>query len=117
MRIMLAVAVCSMPFLAPDQAGAQQLRAKVSPESAQSAALARVPNGTVQATQLKVERGTMVYIYDISAPGGSGLEEVQVSAVDGRVVSVQHLGGAPDHAANPGQRVADRVNGPAPPRR
>jgi hypothetical protein len=117
MRLMLAVAVWSILLLAPDQAGAQQLRTKVSPESAQSAALARVPNGSVQAMQLKVERGTLVYIYDISAPGGSGLEEVQVSAVDGRVVSVQHLGGAPDHAATPGQRVADRVNGPAPPQR
>lgn len=117
MRLLLVLAVCSIPMLAPAQAAAQQLRPKVSPESAQSAALARVPNGSVQAMQLKVERGTMVYIYDISAPGGSGLEEVQVSAVDGRVLSVQHLGGAPDRAATPGQRVADRVNSPAPPRR
>ncbi len=117
MRLMLVLAVCSILLLAPDEAGAQQLRAKVSPEAAQSAALARVPNGSVRAMQLKVERGTMLYIYDISAPGGSGLEEVQVSAVDGQVVSVQHLGGGGDHPATPGQRVADRVNGPAPPQR
>ena len=111
------LAVLSATALLPPTAEAQQLRGKVAPDAARSAALARVPNGTVAAMQLKVERGTLVYIYDIAAPGRPGLEEVQVSAVDGQVVSVQHLGGGPSaQAARPGQGVADRNAGPAPPR-
>lgn len=111
------LAVLSVTALLPATADAQQLRGKIAPDAARSAALARVPNGTVSATQLKVERGTLVYIYDIAAPGQAGLEEVQVSAVDGQVVSVQHLGGGPNaQAARPGQGVADRNAGPPPPR-
>jgi Peptidase propeptide and YPEB domain len=116
MRVVLGVALLCIPLALPATAEAQQLPAKVDQESAKSAALARVPNGAVAAVQLKVERGTLVYIYDISAPGKPGLEEVRVSAVDGQVVSVQHLGGQTDRAAPPGRPVADRVNGAGPPR-
>jgi len=113
---MLVVAVLFSPIALPRPAAAQQLRAKVDQESAKSVALAQVPNGAVAAVQLKVERGTMVYIYDISVPGRTGLEEVRVSAVDGQLVSVQHLGGPTDRSPSPGQRVADRASSPAPPR-
>jgi len=116
MRAMLVVAVLLSPIALPRPAAAQQLRAKVDQESAKSVALAQVPNGAVAAVQLKVERGTMVYIYDISVPGRTGLEEVRVSAVDGQFVSVQHLGGSTDRSAGQGQRVADRASSPAPPR-
>jgi hypothetical protein len=80
-------------------AGAQQfsgpearLRTRVTPDSARAVALARVPRGTVQASQLRLERGVLVYIYDISVPGKEGLEELQVSAANAEVVSVEHLG-------------------------
>ena len=116
MRAMLVVAVLLSPIALPRLAAAQQLRAKVDQESAKSVALAQVPNGAVAAVQLKVERGTMVYIYDISLPGRTGLEEVRVSAVDGQLVSVQHLGGPTDRSPSQGQRVADRASSPAPPR-
>lgn len=112
MRAMLVLALLLSSIASPREAGAQQLRAKVDQETAKSTALAQVPNGAVAAVQLKVERGTMVYIYDISVPGRTGLEEVRVSAVNGQVVSVQHLGQT-DRSA--GRRVADVPGGPAPP--
>ncbi len=104
----LGLVVVSGVLLVPAEAGAQQLRPKIPQDQARSIALARVPNGTVAAVQLRVERGTLVYIYDIAVPGRDGLEELQVSAVDGQVLSVHHLGG--------GQRVADQTTGPGPPR-
>ncbi len=109
----LCLAAPALLFLAPAEAGAQQLRTKVPEDQARSTALARVPNGTVAATQLKVVGGTLVYIYDIAVPGRDGLEELHVSAVDGRVVSVRHLGGGQTaRAPRPGQRVADQTAGP-----
>jgi hypothetical protein len=114
-RLMVVFTICALPFVVPRPAAAQQLRAKVPQESARAAALARVPNGSVQAMQLKVERGTMVYIYDIAVPGGSGLDEVRVSAVDGRVVSVEHLGGSEGQPPAASKSVAERGRGPAPP--
>jgi hypothetical protein len=68
------------------------LRARITQDSARAVALARVPRGAVQASALKLQSGTLVYIYDISVPGKDGLEELHVSAVDAKVVSVQHLG-------------------------
>ena len=86
-------------LLIPAGARAQQptapeahLRARITQDSARAVALARVPRGAVQASALKLQSGTLVYIYDISVPGKDGLEELHVSAVDANVVSVQHLG-------------------------
>jgi hypothetical protein len=95
------------------------LRTKITQDSARTVALARVPRGAVEASELKLERGLLVYIYDISVPGRDGLEELQVSAADAEVVSVQHLG---DMGASSGSDVAgrvattkrDRVAGPRP---
>ena len=100
-------------LLIPAGAHAQQLtgseahlRARITQDSARSVALARVPRGAVQANALKLEGGILVYIYDISVPGKEGLEELHVSAVDARIVSVQHLG---DTGALSGSDVAGRV--------
>ena len=67
-------------------------KAKVSQESARAIALRQVPGGTVQATELQIEDGILVHIFDITSPRREGLEEVVVSAVDGSVVAVRHVG-------------------------
>ena len=93
LRIIAAVLLIPAGALAQQPAGAvAHLKAKIPPDSARTVALARVPRGAVEASDLKLERGVLVYIYDISVPGRDGLEELQVSAVDAKVVSVQHLG-------------------------
>jgi uncharacterized membrane protein YkoI len=67
-------------------------KAKVSQESARAVALRQVPGGTVQAAELQIEDGILVHIFDITVPRREGLEEVVVSAVDGSVVAVRHVG-------------------------
>jgi hypothetical protein len=112
-----SVVVLAVAVLIPAEARAQQLRAKISQDQARSIALARVPGGTVAASELKVVGGTLVYIYDIAVPGRDGLDELHVSAVDGQVVSAKRLGGGqPDRATQAGQRVMDRTTGPPPQR-
>jgi hypothetical protein len=37
-----------------------------------------------------MEKGKLQYSYDIKIPGKSGIEEVNVSAVDGSVLGVEH---------------------------
>lgn len=64
-------------------------QAKVTPEAARKTALARVP-GRIQSQELEQEHGKLVYSFDIKAPHHSGIEEVQVDALTGKVVSVQH---------------------------
>lgn len=76
----------------PAAAREPQLNPKITQDAAQAAALARVPHGTVAASELKTEHGMLVYIFDIAVPGEEGLEEVQVSAADGQIVSSRHLG-------------------------
>ena len=69
-----------------------QLRAeaKISQDSARKIALAQVPNGKVTKHELERENGTVVYSYDIKVKGQAGFEEVNVSAIDGSVVSKTH---------------------------
>lgn len=60
--------------------------AKVSEADARATALKEVPNGTVKSEELEREKGKLIYSYDITVPGKSGIEEVNVNAVDGSVV-------------------------------
>ena len=63
-----------------------QKEAKVSEADARATALKEVPNGSVKSEELEREKGKLIYSYDITVPGKSGVEEVNVNAVDGSVV-------------------------------
>lgn len=69
---------------------ALQREAKVSEATARATALAQVPNGTVKAEELEREHGKLIYSYDISVPGKTGIEEIAVNAIDGSVVAHEH---------------------------
>lgn len=64
--------------------------ATISPDLATRRALARVPGGTVVSSSLEEERGTLLYSLDIRPAQGSGVEEVQVDARTGAVLSQTH---------------------------
>lgn len=64
--------------------------AKVREGSARVTALARVPNGAVKSEELERENGHLIYSYDITVQGKSGIEEVAVDALTGKVLSVKH---------------------------
>ena len=69
-----------------------QLRAeaKITEAAARATAIAQVPGGRVQSSELERENGKLVYSYDIKVPGKSGVEEVLVDATTGGVVKREH---------------------------
>jgi uncharacterized membrane protein YkoI len=65
-----------------------QRQAKISLDQARETALKRAP-GTVEEGELEREHGKLVYSFDIRNAKGT-ITEVQVSAITGRVVRVEH---------------------------
>jgi uncharacterized membrane protein YkoI len=65
-------------------------RAKVSLEAARATALAKVPRGKLKSEELEEENGKLLYSFDIKVPGKSGIEEVEVDALTGAVIKVEH---------------------------
>ena len=61
--------------------------AKISFAAARATALKEVPTGKVRSSELERENGTLVYSFKIKVPGKRGIEEVNVDAVTGAVVS------------------------------
>ena len=67
-----------------------QKEAKITEAAARATALQQVPNGTVKSSELERENGKLIYSYDITVPGKTGIDEVNVNAMDGTVVAKQH---------------------------
>jgi len=63
--------------------------AKVSQADAQATALAQVPNGTVKESELEKEHGKLIWSFDIATPGTTDITEVNVDAMEGKVVSTE----------------------------
>jgi hypothetical protein len=57
---------------------------------ARQEALALVPQGHVVSAELEREHGKRVYSFDIRRAGKSGIEEVQIDAYSGKLVSQVH---------------------------
>ena len=69
---------------------ALQKEAKITEAAARATALTQVPNGTVKSSELEREHGKLIYSYDITVPGKTGIEEVNINAIDGTVVAKSH---------------------------
>jgi uncharacterized membrane protein YkoI len=65
-------------------------QAKISLVDARATALAQVPGGKVKSEELEREHGKLIYSFDIEVAGKSGIEEVNVNAVDGKIVAKKH---------------------------
>jgi len=63
-------------------------QAKITKEQAQEMALKRAP-GTIESGELEREHGKLVYSFDIRNSKGT-IDEVQVSAITGKIVRVEH---------------------------
>jgi uncharacterized membrane protein YkoI len=64
--------------------------AKVTEKAARATALAQVPGGSVQKHELERENGKLLYSFDIATKGKTGIDEVQVDAITGTVLSNKH---------------------------
>lgn len=98
MRVLLTTAVL---LLTAHQVAAQAVtvkeespgllaQAKITPDSALKVALKRVPGATLKAGEIEKEHGKLIYSFDLAVAGKTGIEEVAVDAVTGKVVSVEH---------------------------
>lgn len=77
---------------APPHESMAQLKAeaKVSKQAARATALAQVPSGKVKSGELEREDGRLLYSFDIATKGKSGIDEVQIDAITGAVLSNTH---------------------------
>ena len=67
--------------------------AKVTQADAQKSALATFQDPTkarVKDAELEAEHGCLVYSFDIEVAGKTGVQEVQIDAGDGKVLSSRH---------------------------
>jgi uncharacterized membrane protein YkoI len=65
-------------------------QAKITLEAARATALAKVPHGEVRSEELEKEHGKLIYSFDVAVPGKSGIQEVNVDAITGKVIGVHH---------------------------
>ena len=63
-------------------------QAKISKETAQASALAKVPGGTVKDGELENEKGKLIWSFDIAVAGSPDINEVAVDALTGEVLNV-----------------------------
>ena len=64
--------------------------AKVMESVAAVSAQARVPKGKIQSVELEREKDKLIYSYDIKTAGKSGIDEVHVDAMTGKVIAFAH---------------------------
>lgn len=65
-------------------------QAAVSESDAAKTAIARVKHSRIEAVELESEGGKLIYSYELKVAGKSGVEEVNVDAKSGKVVSTEH---------------------------
>ena len=61
-------------------------KAKVSKETAQATAQAKVPNGTIKEGELEREKGKLIWSFTFTIPDSQDIKEVNVDAITGDVV-------------------------------
>ena len=67
-----------------------QKEARMTMTDARAMALATVPNSTVQAGEIEREGGKLIYSFDMKVAGKTGIDEVNIDAMTGKLVSHQH---------------------------
>jgi hypothetical protein len=65
-------------------------KAKITAEAATASARAKVPNGKIVAAEIEEEKGRLIYSFDIRTDGKPGIDEVNVDAITGKVLGVEH---------------------------
>lgn len=77
-------------LLAAEETDAQLLaQARITKAEAEKTALAKVPNGTISASELEKEHGKLIWSFDIASPNSKNITEVQVDAKTGALANLQ----------------------------
>lgn len=80
--------------------------AKISEAAAAVTASKRVPKGRIEGVELERENGKLMYSYDIKTEGKSGTDEVNVSAITGKIIGFSH-----ESAADEAKEAAEEAKG------
>ncbi len=67
-----------------------EAEAKISKPQAQATALTMVPNGTYKECELEREHGKLIWSFCFTTPDSKDITEVNVDAIAGTVVNVEH---------------------------
>ena len=67
-----------------------QAEAKISKADAQTTALTKAPSGTVKDCELEREHGKLIWSIELTTPDSKGITEVNVDAITGAIVNVDH---------------------------
>ena len=51
-----------------------------------------IPKGKIVEAEVEEENGLLIYSFDVRSPGKSGIDEVNISAKDGKLVNQEHEG-------------------------
>lgn len=92
MKIVLSL-VAALLFSLSNIASAEETRAtlkaqaKVTQADAEKTALAKVPDGKIENSELEKEHGKLIWSFDISMPNSTNITEIQVDAKTGNIVS------------------------------
>ncbi len=90
----IAIAACVVGLSAAsakekDNQAELQAKAKITKEEAGKTALGKVPDGKIKEAELEDEDGKLIWSFDITRPGTTDITEVNVDAIDGKVVKVE----------------------------
>lgn len=90
-------------------------RAKIDEPAAAAIAQKRFRTGTIQAVELEQENGKLIYSYELKVAGRKGVEEVNVNAMTGKIVAVEHESAAAEKAEAEAEKVTGRASKPKKP--
>ena len=85
-----ATAAVAAPAHPPRHHAHPGLHAAVTLDFATVIAKAQVPGGKVKSHELETEKGKLIYSFDFEVPGKSGIDEVNIDAMTGKVIAVEH---------------------------
>jgi uncharacterized membrane protein YkoI len=67
-----------------------QKEAKMTMADARALAQRTVPGATIQAGEIEREGGKLIYSFDMKTTGKTGIDEVNIDAMTGKVIGNQH---------------------------
>ncbi len=98
--ILVAIAFAALPALAnsqtakaskkPETEAMLKAEAKITESVARGIALKEVPSGVVKSSEIEREKGHLVYSFDITVRAQTGIEEILVDAMTGKIISHEH---------------------------
>ena len=90
LALLLSASIASAQGKKVETQAELQKEAKMTMADARAMAMREVPGARVQAGEIEREGGKLIYSFDMKVPHKSGIDEVNIDAMTGKLVSKQH---------------------------